>query len=125
MRRRWRAEPVSWASSLARCEVAAGFVAFAADVQGGGQVAAQPGLGAGEAAVHRVKRGGQFSGDFGVTEVDEAVSAPSGQVGEVQGEVRQVLAAGAVADLPGRQVKRAAAGAFLPGGGGHFTLGCA
>ena len=36
MRRRWRAEPVSWASSLALPEVVLGFVLLAADVQGGG-----------------------------------------------------------------------------------------
>ena len=68
MRRRWRAEPVSWASSLAFLRWLLGFVVLAADVQGGGQVAAQACLGAGEAVVHRGQGGGQVIGGLRVAE---------------------------------------------------------
>ena len=123
MRRRWRAEPVSWASSVGAGEVAAGFVAFPGDVQGGGEVAAQSCLGAGEGAVHPGQGGGQVGDGGRVAEVDEAVAAPAGQVGVVEREVGQVFAAGAVADFGGGQVEGAVAVAVLAGGGGHLAFG--
>jgi hypothetical protein len=99
-----------------------GFGVFAADVQGGGQVAAQACFGAGE-AVHRGEGGGQLACGLGVAEQDEAVAAPAGQVGIVQGEVGQVFPGGGVADFLGGAVQGGAAGGFLPGGGGHFGFG--
>ena len=96
MRRRWRAEPVSWASSPGFLEMASGFVLLAADMQGGGQVASQACLGPGEAVVHCGQGRGQVIGGLRVAEGDQAVAAPAGQVRLVQGEVRQVLAGGTV-----------------------------
>ena len=123
MRRRWRADPVSWASSLAFLRWCLGFVLLAADVQGGGQVAAQACFGAGEAVVHGGERGGEVIGGLRVAEHDQAVAAPAGQVGLVEGEVRQVLAGGAVADLLGGAVESVAAGRLLPRRCGHLGFG--
>jgi len=81
--------------------VALGFVLLAADVQGGGQVAAQACFGTGEAAVHGGERGGEVVGGLWVAEQDQAVAAPAGQVSLVEGEVRQILAGRAMADFPG------------------------
>ena len=125
MRRRWRADPVTWASSLARLRCCRCLVLLAADVQGGGQVAAKACLGAGEAVVHGGECGVEVVGGLGVAEQDQAVAAPAGQVGLVEGEVREVLTCRAVADFPGGAVEGCAAGGFLSGGGGHFCFGCA
>ena len=125
MRRRWRADPVTWASSLARLRWLPGFVLLAADVQGGGQVAAQACFGAGEAAVHGGERGVEVVGGLRVAEQDQAVAAPAGEVGLVEGEVGEILAGRAVADFLGGAVEGGAAGGFLPGCGCHLGFGCA
>ena len=123
MRRRWRADPVIWASSRARLRWLLGFVLLAADVQGGGQVAAQACFGAGEAAVHGGERGVEVVGGLRVAEQDQAVAAPAGQVGLVEGEVRQILAGRAMADFPGGAVQGGAAGGLLPCRCGHLSFG--
>jgi hypothetical protein len=87
---------------------------LAESVQGGGQVAAQAPFGAGEAVVHRGQGGVQVVGGLRVAEGDQAVAAPAGEVGLVQGEVRQVLAGWAVTDLAGGAVQGVAAGRLLP-----------
>ena len=95
-------------------EVVSGFVVLAADVQGGGQIAAQACFGAGEAVVHRGQGSGQVIGGLRVAESDQAVAAPAGQVRLVQGQIGQVLAGGTVADLLGGTVEGVAAGRLLP-----------
>jgi hypothetical protein len=63
------------------------FGSLALSVQGSGQIAADTGLGAGEAVIHGVECSGELVSGFGVTEVDEAVAAPAGQVDRVQREM--------------------------------------
>ena len=123
VRRRWRAEPVSWASSLARLRWWR--ASSRSPVTCRAAARSQRRLASARVKVPsmRLKCGGEFTGGFGVAEVDEAVSAPAGQMGEVEGEVGQFLAAGAVADLAGRDVEGAAAVGLLPCGGGHLPLG--
>src|ERR1039457_6790040 len=99
------------------------FFGFTGDMESGSQITAQACLSAGEAAVHACERGSEFGGGSGVAKVDEAVPAPAGQVSGVEGEVGQVLTAWPVADLRGGEVEGVAAGALLPGGGGHLGLG--
>jgi hypothetical protein len=63
---------------------------------------------------------GEFVGGFGVTDSNEAVAAPSGQVDGVEGEVGQVFTAGTVADFLGGVVEWVAAVVrLLACGGGH------
>src|SRR5260370_249749 len=106
-------------------EVVFGFVVLAADMQGGGQVAAQASLGAGEAVIHGSQGGAEVVGGLRVAEGDQAVAAPAGQVRLVQREIRQVLAGGTVADLPGGAVEGVTAGRRLPRRWRHLCFGAA
>ncbi len=81
-----------------------GLVLLTADVQGGGQVAAQACFGAGEAVVHGGECGIEVVGGLRVAEGNQAVAAPAGQTGLVEGEVRQIFAGRAMADFPGGAV---------------------
>lgn len=100
------------------------FVPVAADVEGGGQIAADARLSAGEAVVHGVECSAELVGDHGVAEGDQAVATPAGEVDCVQREVGQVLAARPVLDLFGGPVERAAAGSLLARSSGHLPFGC-
>jgi len=100
-----------------------GFVLLAADVEGGGQVAAEACLGAGEAIIHGCERGVKVVGGLRVAEGDQAVAAPAGQVGLVERQIREVFPRRAVSDFLGGVVESFSADWFLSGCGGHLGFG--
>ena len=123
MRRRWRADPVTCASSLASARCRRASWRSPRTWRAAARSQRRPASARVKLPSMRIERGDQLAGGVRVAEVDEAVSAPPGQVRLVECEVGQVLTAGAVADFTGGAVEGVAAGGFLACGGGHFGFG--